>query len=369
MKSRNVSPLNPFDNYKTFLRYRLRDILASSRVARSQMRALRGLLANYSPEALRKRSSALAADGVAPEGYVLGITDQCNLSCNYCYSASGPNKGHDMDLNLACTLIAEMYEAFGITFVTISGGEPFPMVFSLAAKCPFTTFYVYTNGTRIDREAVAEIEKLGTIIPSLTIIGPESIHDGIRGAGSYTKVIKAVQELRRKSLIWGFSVTESKANLRCILDGSLFEMLSQYNPFFIRMLPFVPVGRKDKELCLPSTSHESIAKAIIDAKVKYGIIIHDYIHDDSLGIGCMAGGRRFFYVDPQFRMSPCVFMNKFEQIMYDSEKKRTNAVKILLNSELMSRSRTLASQYRCIVRDKPGWQSDFVRIKRPAQCG
>lgn len=358
-----------FDSYLFRIGRRLASYLISPRFNNAQKRALVRLSENYSPKARRKRAHARASIGVAPEGYVLGITDRCNLSCRYCYSSSSPSKKCDMDLDAAYALITEMYDAFGITFVTISGGEPFPKVIPLAARCRSTVFYVYTNGTTLSKDCVAEIKKLGNVIPSLSILGPEWKHDSIRGTGSFAAVINAVNELTHQNLVWGFSVTESQVNIGDILDGTLFSLLSEYRPHFLRMIPFVPFGRKpSRDMVLKPRDRWSVAEAILRAKTKYKFPIHDYVNDESLGISCMAGGVRYFYVDPTFRMTPCVFMDAGQQIEYDLSKQRTNALDVLRNSAVMSKARELAKSQRCILLDRPNWRSEIDNTPTATMC-
>jgi len=305
-------------------------------------RALFNFARNYSKSAIEKRKNHYAAYGLAPETYVLTITDNCNLRCRYCYSNSDQLGSHDINAEAAHALINEMFETFGISFVTISGGETFPKVLSLAEKHPDILFMVYTNGTRIDRNVAKQISRLGNIVPCLSIIGPPEIHDSIRGEGSYSLLMAAVDELRDSSLIWGFSVTESSINIDHILSGELFKLCATFSPYFIRLIPYVRVGRQfDSDYSVTHRDMMHLRRNFEVIKSTCPFPIFDYVNDKSLGIGCMAGGIRYFNISPTLRITPCVFMNRGHQITYNPESNKTNAIDLLVHGHEMVKAREL----------------------------
>lgn len=319
------------------IKKRSKDIQLSQR----QKKTVDDLIKNYSAEALRKRKKYESL-GVSPESFVLGMTYDCNLSCKYCYSDSSTFKDIDMDINAASTIIREMNETFGITYITISGGEPFPKVLELAELHENKVFFVYTNGSFIDKMNAQKIKDLGNIIPAISFLGSRKAHENIRGKENYKAVLNAMKYLKDESVIWGLSITESKINYDDIVSGKLFELIDNYKPLVVRMIPYVYSGRKANKLSLTKGERLRVTSAISEAKDTYDYFIFDYVNDKTLGIDCMAGGRRYFYITPDLKITSCVFNENGEQIYYDRQNNRTNTLDLLLNSPLMKKDRRRA---------------------------
>jgi len=331
--------------------------LSNTSFSSNQMRAFYAFKNNYSKTSNRKRQDSYDRFGVAAESYVLGITNRCNLDCMYCYSSSGNDDFNMIGDNIAFAIINELKEALGIYIVTISGGEPFPYVLDLAAKHKDIVFYTYSNGTLITRDIARQLKELGNIIPSISIVGKKETHESIRGVNTYNRMINGVENLIAESILWGFSVTESQANLEEILNGAIFNQCSPYKPFFMRMMPYVCEGREVTSLSLSKSDRNALETAIVNAKKDREFIIYDYVNDRSLGIGCMAGGNRYFYISPDLKLTPCVFMDVGDKILYDPINRKTNVVQLLKSSMPLMNARKLRNSCEsCIVQEKHDWK-------------
>lgn len=321
------------------------------------LRILELLAKNFDKDARQKRDLMLERYGVAPMTYVLGITDACNLACKYCYSNSGSRKASSIPQKVIAAIIEEMRDAFGITYITISGGETFPKILSIAREHQDCLFFVYSNGTRISKSVAEEIGALGNIVPAISIVGPEEVHDSIRGAGSYRRMLAGVQHLKEAGVIWGFSFTESRANMDLVLNGEIFEICSAYDPFFLRMIPYAAEGRESSDLRLSENERREIGEIISRNQELYPYLIYDYVNDRSLSIGCMAGGSRYFYISPEMKVSPCVFMNVGESLVIDEVSGKTNLKELIIDSKSMRRARKLAGECSsCIVQEREDWR-------------
>lgn len=325
----------------------------------AQKRGLFNILANYSKKALKKREQLVQMYGFAPEGYVVDLTDSCNLKCKYCYSDCGNGEDHYIDFKTLNIIISEMRDIFGIRFVTLSGGEPFPKVIELAHIHKNITFYTYTNGTYISEEIAKKLKKLGNVIPCISLIGPEKIHDYVRGKGSYNKVIEAILHLKRNHIIWGISITESKLNIEYLLQHNFLDTILIFYPYFIRMMPYVYAGRKDlSNLILSADERRKIGKFIVNYRKNKKIIIHDYINDKTLGIDCMAGGVKYFHINSKLQLSPCVFMNIEKPIqIIKSADNSTNIFKLLISNKIFIKTREIQQNCKeCIIIQEPNWR-------------
>jgi MoaA/NifB/PqqE/SkfB family radical SAM enzyme len=333
--------------------------LLSDKYYNSQKLAIINALKTFSQASICKRDSFSEKYGFAPQGYVLTITDKCNLCCKYCYSNSGANETsaiQDYDIDI---IINEMKNIFGIYFVTISGGEPFPDILDIARRHGDITFFVYTNGTMIDERVAKDIKSIGNIIPSISLIGKREYHDKIRGINNYNRVINTINILNRLDIIWGASITASNVNIDSILHENLINDIVSVGAHFIRMIPFIPVGRQYSEIKTISDKESKILGDVIKKlRDNNGIIIHDYIDDNSTGISCMAGGRRYFHITSKTNISPCVFMDIGKPVRINRTEKSTNITDILINDPIFINTRRLQDNCNgCIILKNNNWKT------------
>ncbi len=142
------------------------------------------------------------------------ITNRCNLRCSHCpyWKRSGPELGFDGVIDTMRRL-----RACGAKILILEGGEPL----------------MWRDGKRSIADVVVEARKLfpcvcmttnGTIrwdhLPLnrvwVSLDGSQEMHDSIRGAGVFDKVINNLQKCgQRKALI---SSTISKQNVRSLCE-------------------------------------------------------------------------------------------------------------------------------------------------------
>jgi MoaA/NifB/PqqE/SkfB family radical SAM enzyme len=349
---------NSFDPeyIKSILRKVFKTTSQNGEVFNYYFKTLETFMNNFSEQSVLKRKKYLKSHSLAPETYVLGITDDCNLNCKYCYSHSGGKKSNYIDIDVALSIISEMYDEFGITYITISGGEPFPYVLEIAERCRDKVFFVYSNGSKIDRSVAKRIKELGNIVPALSMVGPKEIHDEIRGDRSFDLMMQGVQNLQDESVLWGFSITESKANYKQIINGDIFDYCSKFSPYIVRLIPYVSEGRELDDYKLSANERLEVGLRIKEFQQKYDFVIYDYVSDKALGIDCMAGGLRYFYISPTMKLTPCVFMDAGEKISYDPRTKKSNVLNILKHNSILKKTRSLAFKCDgCILQEMPKW--------------
>ena len=137
---------------------------------------------------------------------VINISNSCNLSCSYCY-ADGGNYGMDnkiMTLDTADNIINEV-KFRGITQINrliLFGGEPFlnTQLFEYIIKefSKFTTILkieTVTNGTVLNNNVKKIIDNFQPYL-TISLDGPEFIHDKLRGKGSHRKTTKFIHYLK-----------------------------------------------------------------------------------------------------------------------------------------------------------------------------
>ena len=124
------------------------------------------------------------------------ITRRCNLHCSHCY-VSATDSHTDLDAATIISSIDTLVEQGG-DGLTISGGEPLlhpDIIEILSYASKRLTVRLLTNGSLIDRKMASFLAELGIFIQISLDGSTASIHDAIRGDGSYNRVIEAIQLL------------------------------------------------------------------------------------------------------------------------------------------------------------------------------
>jgi len=140
-----------------------------------------------------------------PEIITVFVTDRCNLRCRSCHCAHSETPGFqlnhvgDMD---AAVFRKLMDDVPGHPIVSFTGGEPLlhPEIsdFIAYAKAKGRLCALVTNGWLLTKKA-QELCESGLDILTVSLDGPELIHDTIRKEGSYERLVAGVKSLLERS--------------------------------------------------------------------------------------------------------------------------------------------------------------------------
>jgi radical SAM protein with 4Fe4S-binding SPASM domain len=134
------------------------------------------------------------------------LTRRCNARCPFCFYLSPENVKRSEELSL--DEIKKISSSFGnLIWLAFSGGEIFlrkdlvEITRVFYEKNKPAIILLPTNGLLPDviREKTGEILKScgkSTVVVKLSLEGPESVHDSIRGKGSFQKTLQTYDALR-----------------------------------------------------------------------------------------------------------------------------------------------------------------------------
>lgn len=171
------------------------------------------------------------------------LTRQCNLRCDYCFVGWSRDWTSVMPVHIAHEIIAEGAGLYPVLHFT--GGEPFAYraLFELidaGLRLDYPEIMVNTNGTLINSTVVGKLANLGPHLHiTVSLDGPEHIHDPVRGAGRYRQTAAAIDAL----LAAGVRVT-----IMSVVTPAVLETLSSFLPGLFRAHPGIvgvtlfPVG-------------------------------------------------------------------------------------------------------------------------------
>ncbi|MEA4986999.1 MAG: radical SAM protein, partial [Anaerovorax sp.] len=168
-----------------------------------------------------------------PWAILMDPTSACNLQCTGCWAAEYGNK-----LNMSIdTLnsIVEQAKELGIHMFLYSGGEPLVRkkdIIDLCSKHSDCVFTAFTNGTLIDEEFADDMLRVKNFVPAISVEGFEKDTDFRRGEGTFSKVVTAMELLKRKKLPFGISCCYTSKNYEIIGSESYFDQMIQWGAKF-----------------------------------------------------------------------------------------------------------------------------------------
>lgn len=243
-----------------------------------------------------------------PSTVVISPTMRCNLKCYGCY-AGDYKKSLELSLDEIDSVLDQMKE-MGIYFAVISGGEPFYMegIFEIFKKHSDMAFLVFTHGGLIDEAMVERLVDAGNVMPAFSLEGYRQETDERRGTGHFDKVMHAMELLKAAGLSYCGSFTHSRKNTGIITNPEFIDMLLDKGVFALWLFSYIPVGRKpDPDLMPTPEQRDQLRRTVIDYRATKPMLFVDFWNDGPMISGCLAGGRKYFHINANGDIEPCVF--------------------------------------------------------------
>jgi len=168
-----------------------------------------GILSVY-PSKSRRVLRAYRSPAVSLRYLELHITSNCNLRCGHCYLSAGD--GRDMDVPDVFSVMDEFDEMQGLRLM-FSGGEPLVHkgFWEINDRLPGFGFRtaLLTNGTLVTGDVAS---RLNVNEVQVSLDGMEEAHDSLRGRGSYTAAVKAIEHLLGRNIKVSVATTINALN-------------------------------------------------------------------------------------------------------------------------------------------------------------
>ena len=246
-----------------------------------------------------------------PWTILLDPTSACNLHCTGCWAAEYGNK-----LNLTCDEIDSIIcqgKELGIYMYIYTGGEPLVRkkdLIRLCEKHSDCVFLCFTNGTLIDEAFADEMLRVGNFVPAISLEGFEEATDFRRGNGVFQKATAAMKLLREKKLFYGISACYTSANFESITSEEFFDSLIDLGAYFIWYFHYMPVGNDASPKLIPTQEQRTETyHRIRHYRATKPLFAMDFQNDAEYVGGCIAGGRRYFHINANGDIDPCVFIH------------------------------------------------------------
>ncbi len=246
-----------------------------------------------------------------PWAVLMDPTSACNLHCTGCWAAEYGDK-----LNLSLPELDDIVrqaKALGTYFFIFSGGEPLVHKKDIIALCerhPDCAFLSFTNGTLIDEAFADEMLRVKNFVPAISVEGFEEATDSRRGKGTYQKVVKAMEILKRKKLAFGISCCYTSQNTDVIGSEAYFDEMIRLGAKFMWLFTYIPVGNDAvPELIATAEQREYMYRQARAFRKSKAIFTMDFWNDGEYADGCIAGGRRYMHINANGDIEPCAFIH------------------------------------------------------------
>jgi MoaA/NifB/PqqE/SkfB family radical SAM enzyme len=291
--------------------------------------------AAYSKAASKRRAELKKIGEHIPPFLIASITSQCNLHCEGCYSRCNHAT---VDVAPVKQLSGEEWNKIfkeasdlGVSFILLAGGEPLLRkdVIEAASTHQDILFPIFTNGTFINDEYFKILDKSRNLIPIMSIEGGKTATDARRGAGIYDRLIKNMDEFKRRGLIFGASVTVTTQNLKEVTSEDFINSLSDRGCKAVIFVEFVPVTEEGKDLAPGDNEREYLINEIRRLREEHPeMVFVSFPGDEKSSGGCIAAGRGFFHINSHGGAEPCPFSP------YSDINIKEHSLREAMNSEL-----------------------------------
>jgi MoaA/NifB/PqqE/SkfB family radical SAM enzyme len=288
------------------------------------------LAVNHLLSGTNKRKAWAEREGYYPPStVVISPTMKCNLSCYGCY-AGDYQKSLELSLEEVDSVLTQVKE-MGIYFAVISGGEPFFKhdIFEIFKKHSDMAFLVFTHGGLIDGGMVERLIEVGNVMPAFSLEGFKRETDERRGPGHFERVMAAMDLLKRAGLSFCGSFTQTSKNTDIITSDAFMDLLVEKGCFALWLFSYVPVGRNPDLGLMPTPEQRDLMRRrTADFRAEKPMLMVDFWNDGPIISGCIAGGKKYFHVNANGDIEPCVFCH------FATDNIRRTSLREALNSPL-----------------------------------
>ncbi len=310
----------------------------------------------------KRKQFANQVNGFYPPGFfVISPSMKCNLNCYGCY-AGYYEKSAELTFEEIDRVLNQAKE-MGIHFCVVSGGEPLfhPRIFDIFQKHNDVVFHMYTNGSLIDEKTCERLAFVGNVIPAISIEGYKNETDKRRGTGHFRHVMKAMDLLKEAKVLFGFSATLTRQNANILSSDDFIDLMIEKGCILGWFFMYVPIGREPNlELMMTPEQRGRQFERLTQLRATKPILLADFWNDGPVVGGCISGGRKYFHVNANGDIEPCVFCH------FATHNIRTSTLQEALKAPLLTSIRCQLPSYEnllrpCIIIDKPEISRKAIR--------
>ena len=151
---------------------------------------------------------------------------------------------------------------------------------------------------------------VGNLIPAISVEGYEEDTDFRRGQGTYQRVMKAMEILKRKKLMFGASSCYTRKSVGLIGSDEYFDQVIRWGAKFMWMFAYTPVGKGAvTDLMITPEQRKNMYYTVRRLRDEKPLLAMDFYNDAKYVNGCIAGGRTYLHINANGDIEPCAFIH------------------------------------------------------------
>ena len=205
--------------------------------------------------------------------------------------------------------IVDQANEMGVYLITILGGEPFfrEDLLDFYAANSDVYFHIYTNGTLLDDATLDQLAALGNVAPMLSIEGGRELTDARRGPGVFDQLMRAMDGLRERGMVFGYSATVTRHNWQTLVSDEFVDLMVEKGAMICWNFLYMPVGvDPDMSLMLTPTERNEFRLGIERVRNTKALFPVDFWGDAPWVKGCIAG-KHYIHINNEGWVEPCIF--------------------------------------------------------------
>ena len=176
------------------------------------------------------------------ESLSIEVTNRCNSACSHCFVRAAISECSDLPIDIVREIISEGYH-LGYRRLHITGGEPLLWeglfgALDYAFSSGYKKVFINTNGTLLTEGLISRLSGYDGFSISVSLEGPESLHDRVRGQGSYRQTEQGIEKALDAGIDLCIFTTVSKSLLPVLphFIDDLYERFTGINLFSLIQL-------------------------------------------------------------------------------------------------------------------------------------
>jgi len=267
----------------------------------------------------------------APLSAFIEITDKCILQCIHCYTRSKIKEDKNVEdrSQWIFQLIDELAE-LGVMTVGFGGGEPsldknLSKYLSRCASSKIKTA-ISTSGVLINNENAIKLKNAGLGIAQISIDGPPSVHDFIRGNGVYSKAINALKNFSEIGVETRVAMTVSSINWNLVEETANLAFTHGADRFVV--FRYMPSGANGDKLSLSLNELKRVASKLVLLEKKHSetvigyepLCFYPHLVDESYSLlGPCNAGNDVLNICADGTVTPCPHMRDYHLGKYPND--------------------------------------------------
>lgn len=289
------------------------------------------------------------------------INSHCNLNCNHCFAASTKKVSAEIDYEILRKTLADANEIHGCRFFNVLGGEPLlsmERLTKLMSDFRYVPFQIFTNGTLINDNTVAELENYPNASILLSIEGEKQVNDDIRGEGTFDIVMASFERLKNSKLIYGASITVTKKNYMHVSSKKFADLLKEIGCYYVWIFDYKPIGRAgDNSLKLDADDKNIFNERIAKINKSYPYVVINSEKDPDIIGGCPATKGTILHIAANGAVMPCISIRHSSNSLNISDL----SLKQIMDSEIFKEYRQIDSLKGCAQQNEPKKFNEWIQ--------